>query len=232
VTRLRPRRVVAAVVAVLSLTATAACSTHPGDAAVVGSDRLSTSDVDDVAGALCAAQATSAQAGQSQALPTRAARQAALRLLIDARLSEAYGKSLGVEPDQEQIDAAIASQEQTINAVKVEERTVLRDTIDDVVRGQLTLIEVGRRELVERGAPANQVTGDAALQAGTKLRNDWAAKNVDVSVDPRFGTYSQGSLQGSSGSLSIPASSRSKAGAAQQPSSSWVSALPASQKCS
>lgn len=231
-TRPRPRRVVAAAVAVLSLTATAACSTHPGDAAVVGSDRLSTSDVDDVAGALCAAQGTSPQAGQSQTLPSRAARQGALRLMIDARLSQSYGDSLGVEPDQEQVDAAIASQEQTIKAVKGKDRTVLRDTIDDVVKGQLILIEVGRRELLKRGAQPSQVTGDTALQAGTKLRNDWAGKHVDVSVDPRFGTYSQGSLQGGSGSLSIPVSSRSKAGAAPQPASSWVSALPASQKCS
>ena len=231
-TRPRPLRVVASVVAVLALTATAACSTHPGDAAVVGSDHLSTSDIDDVAGALCAAQGASAQSGQAQQLPSRAARQGALRLLIDARLSASYGDALSVKPDQEQIDNAISSQEQTINAVKGKDRTVLRDTIVDVVKGQLILIEAGRRELVKRGAPAAQVTGDTALQAGTKLRNDWAAKHVDVSVDPRFGTYKQGGLQGSSGSLSVPATSRSKAGAAPQPSSSWVSALPAAQKCS
>jgi hypothetical protein len=232
VIRPRPRRVVAAAVAVLSLTATAACSTHPGDAAVVGSEALSTSQVDDVAGALCSAQGASAQSGQTQTLPTRAARQGALRLLIDARLSAKYGDSVGVEPDQQQVDAAIASQEQTLKAVKGEDRSVLRDTIVDVVRGQLILIEVGRRALLKSGAPAAQVTGDAALQAGTKLRNAWADKNVDVTVDPRFGTYSQGSLKGGSGSLSVPVSSGSKAGAAPQPASSWVSSLPASQKCS
>jgi hypothetical protein len=232
VTRPRPRRVVAAVLAALSLTATAACGTHPGDAAVIGSDSLSTSDVDDVASALCAAQGASGQTSATQQLPSRAARQGALRLLIDANLSQRYGDALGVEPDQQQIDGALDSQKSTIDAVKGEDRTVLRDTITTVVKGQLILIEAGRRELIKRGAPEAQITGDTALQAGTKLRNDWAAKHVDVSVDPRYGTYKQGALQGSSGSLSIPASSRSKAGAAPQPSSSWVSSLPATQKCS
>jgi hypothetical protein len=111
------------------------------------------------------------------------------------------------------------------------DRDVLRDTITEVVKGQLVLIEIGRRELVKRGAPESQVTGQIALQAGTKLLGDWAAKHVDVSVDPRFGTYSKGNLQGSSGSLSVPVSSSSKSGAAAQPSSTWVSSLPAAQKC-
>jgi hypothetical protein len=116
--------------------------------------------------------------------------------------------------------------------VKGKDRTVLRDTITAVVKGQLVLIEVGRRELVKRGAPNSQITADAALQAGNTLLDDWAAKHVDISVDPRFGTYSKSGLQATSGSLSAPVSSRSKQGAAAQPSNSWVSSLPASQKCS
>src|SRR5689334_19237810 len=181
------------------LTATAACDTHPGDAAVVGSDHLSTSKIDDVASALCAAQGS--QAGPSQPLPSRAARQGALRLLIDARLATQYAASLGVKPDQKQVDAALQSQESTINAVGGKDRTVLRDTITDVVKGQLVLIEIGRRELIKRGANPSQITAQIALQAGTTLLNGWAAKHVDVSVDPRFGTFSKGGLQPGGGSL-------------------------------
>jgi hypothetical protein len=229
-TRPRLLRVVAAVVAMLTLSATAACSTHPGDAAVVGSHRLSTSDVDDLAGALCAAQ-SNPTSPQTQEVPARAARQGALRLLIDARLSADYGDAIGVQPDQKQVDIALESQQQNLKAVKGKDRAVLQDTIVDVVKGQLILIEVGRRELLKKGTPAAQVTADAALQAGTRLRDEWAAKHVDVSVDPRFGTYKQGTYQPGSGSLSVPVSSRSKDGAAPQPSSSWISALPASQKC-
>jgi hypothetical protein len=230
-TRSRLLRVVAAVVAMLTLSATAACSTHPGDAAVVGSQSLSTSDVDDLAGALCAAQDSNTQAPQTQEVPARAARQSALRLLIDARLSAAYGKSIGVQPAQQQVDSALDSQEQTLKAVKGKDHTILKDTITDVVKGQLILIEVGRRDLIQKGTPAAQVTADTALQAGTKLRDEWAAKHVDVSVDPRFGTYKQGDYQPGSGSLSVPVSSSSKHGAAAQPPSSWTAALPASQKC-
>jgi hypothetical protein len=211
VTRPRPLKVVAAVVAACALTVTAACDTHPGDAAVVGSDHLTTSHVDDVASALCAAQsASSQQQGQPQQLASRAARQGALRLLIDARIATQYGDSLGIKPDQRQVDAALQSQESTINAVSGKDRTVLRDTITEVVKGQLVLIEIGRRELIRRGAKPSQITGQVALQAGTTLVAGWAAKHVDVAVDPRFGTFSKGNLQTGSGSLSVPVSSRSK----------------------
>jgi hypothetical protein len=168
---------------------------------------------------------------QPQELPTRSARQLALGLLIDAKLSFAYADSVGLAPDREQVDQAVASREEVLTTLKsAQQRKVLRATLTDLAKSQLILAEAGRRELVKAGT-AN-ITADAAIAAGTKLRNDWAAKHVDVSVDPRFGTFSKGSLRSGSGSLSVPVSSRSKQGAKQQPSSSWVSGLPASQTCS
>ena len=107
---------------------------------------------------------------------------------------------------------------------------MLRATLTDLAKSQLILAEVGRRELAKAGT-AN-ITSDAAIAAGTKLRNDWVDKHLDVTVDPRFGTFSKGTLHAAGGSLSVPVSSRSKDGAKSQPSSTWVSSLPASQTCS
>jgi hypothetical protein len=230
---MRPRRlkVVTLAAVVLAISTMSACSDHPGDAAAVGSERISTSDLDNVATSLCSAQTSSPQQGQPQELPTRSARELALGLLIDSKLSFAYGDAVGLQPDQEQVDQAVASREQVVSTVKsAHERKVLRATLTDLAKSQLILAEVGRRELAKSGT-AN-ITSDAAIAAGTKLRNDWVDKHLDVSVDPRFGTFSDGTLHAGGGSLSVPVSTRSKDGVKQQPSSTWVSSLPASQTCS
>ena len=92
------------------------------------------------------------------------------------------------------------------------------------------LIEVGRRELAKTGA--QNVTEEQAVSEGTKLRNAWAAKHVDVSVDPRFGAYSKNALLNQSGSLSVAQSQSATDGGSPDPSQGWVASLPASQKCS
>ena len=91
--------------------------------------------------------------------------------------------------------------------------------------GQRLLIAIGKQSLADSTADDN-----AALSEGTKLRNKWA-KSVDVEVDPRYGTYDQGTLTPASGSLSVPVSQRATAGANADPAATWVAGLPMSQKC-
>jgi len=227
VTRSRTLRASAA--AVLAGLLLSACNAHPGSAAVVGSDRISTAEVDDVATALCSAQSSGNAPGQQQDLASRAARQGALDVLISAELSRQFGKSQGVEPDQEQVDAALAANEQNINGLPEEHRAVFRDTLRGYAEGQLMLIQIGRDKLTSQGK--QNVSDQQAVSEGTRLRNAWAAKNIDVSVDPRYGEFSKGALQQRSGSLSVAQSERATDGDSPDPSSGWVNALPASQKC-
>lgn len=224
----RSRTLRGLVLATVSACALTACGTHPGSAAVVGSDRISDSRLDDVAGALCAAQASSAQ--QPQALASRAARQAALSVLVDASLSRQYAKARGVEPDQEQVSAALTANKATIDALPAADRPVFRETLTAYAEGQLSLIDIGRRVLTQRGVA--RPTDQRALAVATRLRNRWAAQNADVSVDPRYGTFAGGTLKAANGSLSVPVSSDAVAGAAATPGPTWIASLPASQKCS
>ena len=207
-----------------------ACGTHPGSAAVIGSDRITNGELDDVAGALCSAQSVGTPQGQSQELASRSARQGALDVLINATLSHQYGESRGVEPDQEQVSAALAANAQNISALPKDQREVFRSTLRKFAEGQLMLVEIGRRSLTERGA--RNITDQQAISEGTRLRNAWAAKNVDVAVDPRYGEYSKGALLAKSGSLSVPVSQAAADGNTPNPSAGWVASLPASQKCS
>jgi hypothetical protein len=214
VRRVGPGRRVAALV-VAPVLALSACSAHPGAAAVVGSDTISESRVDDVALALCSAQ-TASQTGASQDLAGRAARQGALAVLINGKLSKQYGDANGLEPDQSQVSAAVDA---------------FSDTLREYAEGQLVVAAAGTDELRKRGAKS--VTQEQALAAGTKLRDTWVRKHVKVKVDPRFGRFTQaGTLAFTSGSLSSPVSDQAAAGAKQQPASTWVSTLPTTQKCS
>ena len=218
----------------LAVTAAAAlsgCSTHPGSAATVGSESITESHVDDVAQQLCTARSVSAKAQGQQTQPaqSRAARQGAVSLLISSALSQQYGATVGAEPDPEQVSAALASFQPTIDAMPAGLRTEYTATLRELVGGELVLLDAGRQELTKAGA--TKVTDQQAYTEGTKLRDAWAADHADVSVDPRFGRYAQGSLVPSSGSLSVPVSTSATAGAAAQPNTSFVGALPDNQKC-
>ena len=226
----RSRTLRASAAAVLGGLLLSACSAHPGSAAVVGSDRIGTAEVDSVATALCSAQSSGNAGGQQQALASRSARQGALDVLISAELSRQFGKSQGIEPDQEQVSQALAANEQNINGLPASQRGTFRDTLRKFAEGQLMLVDIGRRSLAKSGA--KNVTDQQALSEGTKLRNAWVRKHVNVSVDPRFGEFAKGSLVSKSGSLSVPVSQRAADGNSPDPSAGWVSALPASQKCS
>src|SRR6476661_1094440 len=145
----RLNRILLAVACTLAGLFVSACTVHPGFAAVVGDSQISDSTVDDVAGALCSAQVGAGNNGQQQDLASRAARQGALDVLINSELSRQYGDSQGVTPDQEQVSAALAANQQNINGLPPEHRAIFEDTLRKYAEGQLMLIELGRRSLSE-----------------------------------------------------------------------------------
>jgi hypothetical protein len=229
VTRSRTLRGIA--LAVTAAAALSSCNSHPGAAATVGSESISQGHVDDVARQLCTARSVSAKAQgqQTQQLQSRAARQGAVNLLISNLLSEQYGATVGAEPDAGQVAAALASFKSTIDAMPGSLRAPYEATLRELVSGQLVLVDAGKKQLTAAGT--SKVTDQQAYTEGTKLRDAWAAKHADVSVDPRFGRYTKGTLAPSSGSLSVPVSTSAVAGASDQPNTSFVGALPDNQKC-
>lgn len=203
------------------------CGLHPGAAAVVGDTTITGAEVDDAAAALCSANITGAKA-QGQPAPdlaSRGARQAALQLLVDTELSHQFGEEEGVNPPSSQVSAALQQNQQTLDLLPESRKPAFEDLLRSYAEGQLMLIDIGRQSLADAKADDN-----AALSEGTKLRNKWA-KSVDVEVDPRYGTYAQGTLTPASGSLSVPVSQRATAGANADPAAGWVADLPMSQKC-
>jgi hypothetical protein len=226
----RPRITKVSAIAAAAAFALSGCGVHPGAAAVVGSTTITEDQVDAVAQGLCSANVGGAAAsGQpAQDLASRGARQGALQVLLESELSRQLGEERGVEPDQEQVSAALARNEQGLALLPEDQRPAFRQALEHYAEGQLMLVEAGRQALREQGQAAP--TDDQALAEGMKLRTAYA-KTIDVEVDPRYGSYAKGTLHSDSGSLSIPVSARAFDGQSSDPSAAWVSALPASQKC-
>jgi len=215
--------------AMVGLVALTGCAVHPGAAAVVGQDTISTGQVDALAKGLCTANAASVSAGGQQ-MASRGARQGALQVLIDTDLSQQFGQQRGVEPNQQQISAALARSRGTLRQLPADERPAFKQALVQYWEGQLMLIDIGRQSLGAQGK--THVTDAQAIAEGNRLRQQWA-KNVSVSVDPRFGTMHRGSFQPAAdgGSVSVAASDSALAGNSTEPNSGYVSSLPVSQKC-
>ena len=224
----RSRTLRGSLTAVLAACALTACTAHPGAAAEVGSDRISDGHLDQVASALCSAQ--NIQSGIPQPLSSRAARQGALSVLVNSELSLQYGRAKGIEPSQQQVSGAVAANQQTLNSLPTAEQAAFEDTLRKYSEAQLIAIEAGKRALASKGTTIP--SAQQALTAGQQVVQAWARRHVDVSVDPRYGRFVDGALQPASGSLSVAASSQAVAGASANPGQSWVSSLPANQKCS
>ncbi len=221
----RARNIKVTALAAVAVTLLSGCGIHPGAAAVVGDQVISTSQVDAVARALC-----SANAGQGQQLPSRGARQGALRVLLDSEVSRQFGQAQGVQPDKRLVSQAVAHEQSSIQSLPKDQQTAFEQALRGYAEGQATLLAVGSRYLSSQGKPTTDQNQDVAV--GRRLRGAFARK-LHIQVDPRFGSFDPktGTMAATSGSLSVPVSSSAADGATPDPSAGWVASLPASQKC-
>lgn len=210
-----------------TVTMLAGCGVHPGAAAVVGSETISEERVDDVAVAVCSANLASAQASGQPAptLPSRGAREVAVRILIETELSQQFGAAEGVKANQQQVSQAVAQNESGLAMLPEDQREDFRTALRDYTEGQLMLIEVGRRSL------GTEATEDEAIAEGQKQLAEYA-EDLEIEVDPKFGRFEDGAFKRGGSSLSVPASDAAKAGERDQPDEAFVAALPSSQQCS
>lgn len=203
--RKKPGRLAAAALAVLLVSGCA--QNAPGVAARVGDDAISDKQVDKLAEALCVLNAKAPAQGQGP-VPTQQVRRQALQILIEIEIADGI-----IDPDavdKEQL--ATAEQQTQAQAEALPDR--LRGTFDDAVEGffsaQLGLAALGRKSLIDKGTENPDDT--AAQTEGQRLRTRYA-RSVGISVDPRFGTFTQGQLKPSDGSLSVPVSAQARASA-------------------
>jgi hypothetical protein len=220
------RRLKLAAVAAGAAAFLAGCGLHPGAAAVVGSQTIPHERVDDIALAVCRANVAGAEASGQQAspLPSRGARELAVEILIETELAQQLGEREGVEADSQAVAQAMAQNETGLALLEEEQQEKLRGALRDYAESQFMLIELGRQSL---GSSAGE---EEAMAEGRRLLAEYA-ESVDVEVDPRYGSYTEGAFQPGGTSLSVPASDRAKDGDQARPSDGFIADLPASQLC-
>jgi len=222
--RRRPSRRRVAVLAAGAALLLSSCSTNaPGVAADVNGQRITDKQVDDFAQVLCS---LSSQGGSSDQ-PSSTARFSSLQILLGNELAAGMTDLSSVP------ETSVSQAMQQLETSRDSLPESLKGTFDTVAReyaqAQTAVIDLGRKSLEAQGK--KNVSDQDAFTEGERLRTQYASK-ADVQIDPRFGTMENGQLKAGDGSLSVPVSDFAREATAAQPSSSLVSQLPASQKCS
>jgi hypothetical protein len=220
--RVRPGRLATTALAVLLLTG---CGQNaPGVAAQVGNDRITDEQVDQLAEALCVLSASAPQAQQAQPVTSQQTRRQALQVLIDNALADDL-----IDPDavdKAQVAAVQKQQEANLQALPERLRGSFDDTVAAFATTQLGLAALGRQSLLDKGT--KKPDQQASLTEGQRLLLAQADK-AGVTVDPRFGTFEDGQVGGTDGSLSVAVSDQAKASTGEADSSGD---LPANLLCS
>jgi hypothetical protein len=174
------------VAAIVLLTGGCAAGTHPGAAAVVGTTEISIGDVDRTS------QAVSTALGQNY--NTTAALSDLVNNAILGQVKQ--DKSISVTPAETAAAAksAVGGDETTFQ--KFQTDTVSRDFLNEVATAAVVTVKLG-------GGTVQDLQDQAKLQQGLLAVKD-ASKDINVSIAPRFGQWTDGKLDTTvSGSLSV-----------------------------
>ncbi len=236
-TRQRPLRrpIAAAGLAVAGLLLTGCGSSlgvHPGTAAAVGSDTVSMDKIDSTTLLYCKAYVASSQqqSAQQQSGPapmglfrSYVAGGLAKRLL-GRQLADQYGvqPASGYQSQVSQIRSALASSPAD-----------QRNAVIDVAAGDAYLqnVQIAIGQQLTHSSGTTNADLKAALERGQVATQDWLDDH-DVFVDPVFSlAVDGGQFTRKVDQTSYALSSFAAQGAATTPDDSYISALPAAQRC-
>jgi hypothetical protein len=118
--------------------------------------------------------------------------------------------------------------EAVLKLVPAKDRDRFRDLVESVYRGQLQVYTLAESDLSDQGVA--RPTQDDVDKAVAKIQDDYR-KKVDIEVNPQFGADASGVAGSVDPSLSLAVSSFAKQSRSGQPDATWVSGLPADQRC-
>ena len=176
---------IGAAVAMVLLAGGCAAGTHPGAAAMVGNTEISVGDVDKTSRAV------------TTALGQDFATSVTLSELVNNALVAQVGEQKGITvSDAETAEAAKLVVSDEASYQKFQENELTRDFLNQVAAAAVTTIKLGG------GTGVNDPQAQQKQQDGMAVVKD-ASKNIDVSIAPRFGQWTDGAIDGKvSGSLS------------------------------
>lgn len=200
----------------------------PGTAAEVNGTRITDDEVSALADAQCLAARTAAKQGQQvTTLAESRLKQQSLGLLMDTELSLQYAADQKITPTPSLVTGFYQQLEPGIDPLPSSARTELSEVFHRWAEGRAALVEAGSKAT---GKATSFTNVNELLTAGLKARDSWL-KGAKIQTDPRYGPAKNGFPGGSDSSVSRATSSFAKDATAAQSSPTFVSGLPASQKC-
>ena len=209
---------------VLSGCGVAGTDWHPGVAAQVGDEKITTSHVDEVVTQYCTA--VKDQLTQSgEALPLRYLREGVTGQLVMVAAARQLGEEYGVEAG-DQYARQVAQLEQAVANLpeETQDAVIEIESADAYIDGILQAVG----EATAEGAKPDS---DKAVEAGRKLLEDWLDEQ-DVEIDPQYGVaIVDGQPKRIDTELSVAVGDTAKKGGAETPDSTYAHGLPAAHRC-
>lgn len=232
----RPARVAVAVLTGVALAAVAGCGAdslqgdyHPGAAAVVDGERITLSEVDDMAQDYCDFVSSRMQSAE-QAVPMHLVRNASLDILVRRTVAEQYAEAhdLDLRPARRLLKQEAAQQAEQ-QQVTDEEREVF-ESVSLQLETSAIYLAAGSQEELEAGAdPAPD-----AVVIGQNRVTEWAAEKK-ISRDPRFAALDAENYDVDGAALARPVSELATLAGAFDPRAAtdadYLAALPDGQTC-
>jgi hypothetical protein len=230
----KANRLVLLAVGGASMLALSGCARSGDVAARVGDTTVPTSDVDLLTDVQCKSLDKAAkdpsQAGQVQPVARATLRTIMVNALVDAEVNRQLASSEHLSYDKTQLASAVKQYESTVGNAPEADRVRYRDLIETILRGQLQAISQ-----IEDQFTGQQPSNDQVRKAIADFEAKMRAK-VDLDVNPQYGPDKDGVAGSVDPSLSLAVSSfakhsRDALSATSQPDATWVSDLPADQRC-
>ena len=219
----------AAGTAILVLTG---CTPTGNVAARVGDATVPTSEVDFLTRMQCISLDKTAedptQAGNAQMAATAQIRAGMVNTLVQSELNLQLAARDHLSYDKGTLRSVMQQFESVVTQVPAKDRDRFRDVVEGIYRGQLQVYTLAQAQLGTQGI--TDPTQDQVDQAVAAIQADFR-KTVDVDVNPEYGADDAGVAGSVDPSLSRAVSSFAKKSRSSQPDATWVSKLPADQKC-
>lgn len=219
----------AAPATVLSLFLLSGCGElTPGTASVVNGTRITDDQVNALSDAQCVLRGTLAKAGSAPATSAARVHQESLGLLMDAELSQQFGKTSEISADKLLTQGFFAQVEPVFEPLPKKARGEFTSVFQEWSKGRAILVQAGAEATGQQPTLENL---EQLLNAGLQARDDFV-KKADIDTDPRYAPDKLGLPgNGGDGSVSRASSAFAKGGSSTELDAKWVTGLPASQKC-
>lgn len=231
VSKVEPRSLVgsgvrrAALLVVVAALALTGCARSGQVAATVGDKTIKTSEVDFLTRMQCKAAAAT---GQAAAASKARVRTDMVNVLVEDEILQAAAADGDGSYDRSTYASVMQQYAPLVDAVPAKDRDRFREFLGGYFRHQLQVREIAARKLSSQGVqnPSEEELAPA-VQEIVKRYHD----KLHPEINPQFGPDKDGVAGNADSSLSKAVSSFAKQSLKPEPAGSWVSSLPARQRC-